>query len=185
MARSYDVIQAEILKLQQEAEEARSQRNEAIKRIRAEMTRFGIAADDLREPVPARRGGVQAKNRAVATGASAESPAVRLLEAAGIDFRRKAPATAAPPAQGKLAPRYRDPRTGATWSGHARPPAWIKDAKDRSVFLIEKNEAPVAHEKPTKKAATSAARTTPEKVAPSKVAARGSGKARGSSSRQG
>jgi DNA-binding protein H-NS len=30
-------------------------------------------------------------------------------------------------ANGKLAPKYRDPKTGATWSGHARPPAWIKD----------------------------------------------------------
>jgi DNA-binding protein H-NS len=40
------------------------------------------------------------------------------------------------PAKGKLPPKYRDPRTGATWSGHARPPAWIKDVKDRSKFLI-------------------------------------------------
>jgi len=39
-------------------------------------------------------------------------------------------------AKGKLPPKYRDPVTGATWSGHARPPAWIKDAKDRSKFLI-------------------------------------------------
>jgi hypothetical protein len=64
-----------------------------------------------------------------------------------------------------LAPKYRDPKTGATWSGHARPPAWIKDARDRSVFLIEKNEAPVAHTKPAKKAATRTARTALKKVA--------------------
>ncbi|WP_342802414.1 H-NS family nucleoid-associated regulatory protein [Paraburkholderia panacisoli] len=29
-----------------------------------------------------------------------------------------------------------NPKTGETWSGHARPPAWIKDVKDRSKFLI-------------------------------------------------
>jgi len=39
-------------------------------------------------------------------------------------------------ADGKLPPKYRDPKTGATWSGHARPPTWIKDVKDRSKFLI-------------------------------------------------
>ena len=32
-------------------------------------------------------------------------------------------------------PRYRDPGTGATWSGRGRPPAWI-DGKDRTQFLI-------------------------------------------------
>jgi DNA-binding protein H-NS len=38
--------------------------------------------------------------------------------------------------KGKLPPKYRDPKSGATWSGHARPPAWIKDVKDRSRYLI-------------------------------------------------
>lgn len=33
--------------------------------------------------------------------------------------------------------RYRDPKTGATWSGRARAPAWIANAKDRSKFLID------------------------------------------------
>jgi DNA-binding protein H-NS len=37
---------------------------------------------------------------------------------------------------GKLPPKYLDPKTGATWSGHARPPAWIKDVTDRSKYLI-------------------------------------------------
>nr|WP_249181090.1 H-NS histone family protein [Burkholderia cenocepacia] len=32
-------------------------------------------------------------------------------------------------------PRYRDPGTGATWSGRGRPPAWI-DGRDRTQFLI-------------------------------------------------
>src|SRR5258707_15683820 len=32
--------------------------------------------------------------------------------------------------------KYRAPKTGATWSGHARPPQWIAGVKDRSKFLI-------------------------------------------------
>lgn len=32
-------------------------------------------------------------------------------------------------------PKYRDPATGATWSGRGMQPAWIKD-KDRSQFAI-------------------------------------------------
>jgi DNA-binding protein H-NS len=39
-------------------------------------------------------------------------------------------------ANGKLPAKYCDPKTGATWSGWARPPLWIKDVKDRSKFLI-------------------------------------------------
>lgn len=33
--------------------------------------------------------------------------------------------------------KYRDPTTGATWSGRGRAPAWIKDAKNRNRFLIQ------------------------------------------------
>ncbi len=34
------------------------------------------------------------------------------------------------------APKYRDPATGATWTGRGKPPNWIK-GKDREQFLIE------------------------------------------------
>ncbi|MFM0219779.1 MULTISPECIES: H-NS family nucleoid-associated regulatory protein [Paraburkholderia] len=37
------------------------------------------------------------------------------------------------------AAKYRDPKTGATWSGHGRAPGWIASAKDRSKFLVEGN----------------------------------------------
>lgn len=32
---------------------------------------------------------------------------------------------------------YRDPKSGATWSGRGRAPAWLAGAKDRSKFLID------------------------------------------------
>ncbi|WP_322040424.1 H-NS histone family protein [Burkholderia diffusa] len=48
--------------------------------------------------------------------------------------RRRAVATnvAAP-----VAPKYRDPKTGATWSGRGRAPQWIAGAKNRDRFLIK------------------------------------------------
>ena len=33
------------------------------------------------------------------------------------------------------APKYRDPATGATWTGRGKPPNWI-NGKDRKPFLI-------------------------------------------------
>jgi DNA-binding protein H-NS len=32
--------------------------------------------------------------------------------------------------------KYRDPKSGATWSGKGRAPAWIAAAKNRTRFLI-------------------------------------------------
>src|SRR5258705_10774571 len=51
---------------------------------------------------------------------------------------------AASPAKGKLPPKYQDPKTGATWSGHARPPQWIAGVKDRTRFLIDTSAASAA-----------------------------------------
>lgn len=39
-------------------------------------------------------------------------------------YKRRAPST----------PKYRDPKSGATWSGMGRPPAWL--GKDRESFRI-------------------------------------------------
>jgi DNA-binding protein H-NS len=36
---------------------------------------------------------------------------------------------------GKVAPKYRDPATGQTWTGRGKAPKWI-DGKDRIAFLI-------------------------------------------------
>lgn len=35
----------------------------------------------------------------------------------------------------KVAPKYRDSTTGATWTGRGKPPKWI-DGKNREEFLI-------------------------------------------------
>jgi DNA-binding protein H-NS len=37
---------------------------------------------------------------------------------------------------GGTPPKYQHPKTGATWTGHGRAPAWIAEAKNRAKFLI-------------------------------------------------
>ncbi|WP_081723664.1 H-NS histone family protein [Paraburkholderia mimosarum] len=44
--------------------------------------------------------------------------------------------TRATPGGGVVPPKYRDPKTGATWSGRGRAPNWIKGAKNRDRYLI-------------------------------------------------
>lgn len=65
---------------------------------------------------------------------------------------------------------YRDPKTGATWSGRGRAPSWISGAKDRSRFLI--GGAAAADRKPViKKVASRKALTANKasaKTAPSR-----------------
>ncbi len=48
--------------------------------------------------------------------------------------RRRAVATNT---RAPIAPKYRDPKTGATWSGRGKAPQWIAGAKNRDRFLIE------------------------------------------------
>jgi DNA-binding protein H-NS len=51
---------------------------------------------------------------------------------------RKLAGTKVPKApKGKKPPKYMDPKSGATWSGLGRIPAWIANAKNRDAFLIE------------------------------------------------
>ncbi|WP_176327894.1 H-NS family nucleoid-associated regulatory protein, partial [Burkholderia vietnamiensis] len=70
---------------------------------------------------------------------------------------------------------YRDPKTGATWSGRGRAPAWLVGAKDRSKFLIVK--ADVTTSEPRAKGAkrgAAARKVSGKKVAAKKVAVKNS-----------
>jgi DNA-binding protein H-NS len=52
----------------------------------------------------------------------------------GLD---KAPKLKAGPKPGnKIAAKYRDPLSGATWSGRGKTPKWINGAADRSQYAI-------------------------------------------------
>jgi DNA-binding protein H-NS len=62
-----------------------------------------------------------------------------------------------------VAAKYQDPKTGATWSGRGRAPAWIANAKDRSKFSIgadDKADAAAKTAKAKSKASSAAAPRT-------------------------
>jgi DNA-binding protein H-NS len=105
-------LEGQIQKLQRRADALREQKSkEAIASIRALMHEYGLTTADL-----AKAGLGKKRGRPVGS-----------RNAAGKKAATKS----------KLPPKYRDPVSGATWSGHARPPAWIKDAPDRSAYLID------------------------------------------------
>jgi DNA-binding protein H-NS len=115
-------IEQRIVQLQKKADDLRRKKSASIiLSIRKMMAEHGLTIKDIEaapQEMPRRRGRpVGSKNTVVA-------PVVKSAKSAKN--------TKTPPVA-----KYRDPVTGATWSGRARPPAWIKDAKDRSKFLIE------------------------------------------------
>ncbi|WP_199138056.1 H-NS family nucleoid-associated regulatory protein [Delftia sp. ASV31] len=74
--------------------------------------------------------------------AQAEAKAKAVTEARALIAEHGLTAADVFPAQGKKrkgsvgAPKYRDPASGATWTGRGKPPNWI-NGKDRGQFLIE------------------------------------------------
>ncbi|CAM2197833.1 DNA-binding protein H-NS [Paraburkholderia kururiensis] len=99
-------IQARIAKLQVQAQELVAKQSIVVlDKIRELMTKHGITTADIEAHVGKRRG-------------------------------RKPETRTTPPKQAVRAPKYRDPATGATWTGHGRAPAWIAAARDRNKFLI-------------------------------------------------
>ena len=79
--------------------------------------------------------------------------------------KKAAGAKTAKASKAKKPAKYMDPKSGATWSGLGRIPAWIAKAKNRDAFLIGK---PTAAEAPK---ATPAAKS-PGKRAGAKVTAK-------------
>jgi DNA-binding protein H-NS len=65
---------------------------------------------------------------------------------------------------------YREPKTGATWSGRGRAPAWLADVKDRSKFLIEKAAEPAAKTKAKTEKPAAAKKSVVKKVTATKKA---------------
>jgi DNA-binding protein H-NS len=99
-------LQAKIAKLQAQAEAIlKNQSSKVIEKIHDLMNAHGLTTADIEAYVDGQnRGRKPAGAKVGATSAAA---------------------------------KYRHPKTGATWTGHGRAPAWIANAKDRSKFLIE------------------------------------------------
>jgi len=144
---------ARLQKLRAQAESLIADRAQAVLNdIRAMMERHGLTTDDIE------RHGKKAKRAA--------KPQVAYPAPAG---RHQAMTKLAK--KGKLPAKYRNPKTGETWSGWARPPAWIANVKDRSKFLIDAEGAPsAAKPKPAAKKAA-AKKTVAKKAATAKKSA--------------
>ncbi|SAK90690.1 histone family protein nucleoid-structuring protein H-NS [Caballeronia glebae] len=131
-------IQARVMKLQAQAEAIVAKSAQAaVDQIRELMLKHGLTTADIEAKAKAKRDAKAGGRTAASKGA-------------------KAPLAT----KGKLPAKYLNPKTGETWSGHARPPAWIKDVKDRTKFLI--NGAGPAS--PTKTVGTTTAKTSVRKV---------------------
>jgi len=66
--------------------------------------------------------------------------------------------------------KYADPKTGKTWSGFGRAPAWIAGAKNRDAFLVDKSAAREAGSKVTAAAKEASAKPAKEVKAAKKAA---------------
>lgn len=120
-------LQVKIAKLQAQAEAiAKKESTTVIAKIRDIMERYGLTTADIEAHI----GGGKKPGRKPGVKAAVKSST--------------------------SAAKYRDPKTGATWTGHGRAPAWIANAKDRSNFLVGGNA--VAASAPALKKATKAAK---------------------------
>lgn len=107
-------LQGKMKKLQAQADALIAKNvQSAVDQIRKIMLTHGLTTADIEEKAKARR------------------------DAKALD-RNPSPATKKVAKSPKLvaSPKYQHPKTGATWTGHGRAPAWIANAKDRTKFLI-------------------------------------------------
>jgi DNA-binding protein H-NS len=117
-------VQSRITKLQKKAEELLRKKNASvIADIKALLARHGLTTADIDAHTGTTKSGAKRGPKPGAKRAGKTAGAAAVKEAA---FQTK----------GTLPAKYLNPKTGETWSGHARPPVWIKDVKDRSKFLI-------------------------------------------------
>jgi DNA-binding protein H-NS len=116
-------IEAKMKKLQAQAESLIAKRMQSVMGdIRRLMEEHGLTLDDI-----AAHFDTSKKRPGRPAGAASKAASKR-------GSTTKSAKTAV---KGTMPPKYINRKTGETWSGHARPPAWIKDAKDRTKFLID------------------------------------------------
>jgi len=92
--------------------------------IRQRMADYGITLDELQPPARKSKGG----------GGSGAKPARPAGKKKVAKPKKKA-------AKRKVAPKYKDPQSGATWSGRGLTPKWLaekeKAGAQREEFLIK------------------------------------------------
>ncbi|WP_396334126.1 H-NS family nucleoid-associated regulatory protein [Burkholderia anthina] len=95
--------------------------------VKAEIDALAVEAEALRA----------AELEAVLADIRAKVAEYGLTEQDVFGRKRGQRAKATPTANSPSAPKYRDPKTGATWSGKGRAPSWIAKARNRDRFLID------------------------------------------------
>lgn len=113
------------------AENARTaEKARAVDKVRALMTKLGVEMSDLAEAAGRKAG------RGARKAKSAAKPAGRGKSAGGASRRQS------------VAPKYRDPASGTTWSGRGRTPVWLNNylaqGKAKEEFLISNASASAA-----------------------------------------
>lgn len=135
--------------------------------VRAEIARLEKQAEDLRR---------QELKTVIAQVRQAIADYGLTAADLGMGGGRKRAVSAGRRASTKAA-KYRDPKTGQTWTGHGRPPTWIVSAKDRNAFLIGDAVAPAKAAKQAKAKTAKAAKAVKATKA-AKPAAKASAKTR-------
>lgn len=124
-------IQKQIAELERQAESIRrSEAAAAAAKAKELIVRFGLTAADL--GLVGKAATASSRKNAKATKAGRQAPTPK---PAGV-------------------PKYQDPKSGKTWTGVGKPPAWIAGKKDRDAFLM----TPVAAAPAAETAMASAAR---------------------------
>lgn len=102
-----------------------------IESMPTSLARISAQIEKLERQAEALRGGAVQKVRKLMAelGVTLDD-----LNGSGSSASNRRGGAAGKPSVGKA--KYRDPATGKTWTGHGRAPEWIKNASDRSVFLI-------------------------------------------------
>jgi DNA-binding protein H-NS len=107
-------IQEKMKKLQVQADTLIAKKAQAaVDQIRKIMLAHGLTTVDIE---------VKAQAKREAKAANGSTPNVKAKVARSLN--------------GGTPPKYQHPKTGATWTGHGRAPAWIADTKNRAKFLI-------------------------------------------------
>ncbi|EEF28186.1 DNA-binding protein HU, putative [Ricinus communis] len=195
-----DNLQAKIARLQAQAEAlAAKQSVGVIAKIRDLMEKHSLTVADIEAHTGGKKRGrkpgartvakpaASAKYRHPKTGAtwtghgraptwiaSARDRTKFLIDdsAAQPATAAKKPATTGNYVRGPQAPKYRDPKSGATWSGRGPAPAWLAGAKDRSKFLIVAAEEGASGSKTISSGKATAKKATTKKVAGKTVTAK-------------
>jgi DNA-binding protein H-NS len=116
-------IKDKMKKLQEQAEKLIAKRAQSVLTdIRKLMEEHGLTTADI----AAHSTGKKQRGRLAGSGLTASATRKMTSHSALSEVK---------------APKYRHPKTGVTWTGHGRAPAWIADTKDRSKFLIDGTDA--------------------------------------------